>query len=74
MLAGNGGNGGGGLAAARHLLNRGAEVRVEHPRLAGELWLADISIPPAAYERIGVHVPEVCAADTVVQLDTAEVE
>jgi len=32
VLAGPGGNGGGGLAAARHLLNRGADVRVSLSR------------------------------------------
>ena len=179
VLAGNGGNGGGGLAAARHLLNRGAEVHVvlatnaddlapaaakqleilrhmgapidsepsaadllidallgygligaPHGRTAelirwtevpgcpvlsldtpsgldvttgdafepcvsatatmtlalpkrgllsalqfvGELWLADISIPRAAYERSGVHVPELFATDTLVRLDPDGVE
>ena len=179
VLAGNGGNGGGGLAAARHLMNRGAEVHVvlatkvddlaplaakqldilrhmgapidtepssadlvidaligyglvgaPHGRAAelirwtdvpdspvlsldtpsgldvttgdafepcvsatvtmtlalpkrgllsamqfvGELWLADVSIPRAAYERIGVHVPELFASDTLVQLDPDDVE
>lgn len=179
VLAGNGGNGGGGLAAARHLLNRGAVVRIvlatkaddlspatakqldilrhmdapidsepsaaglvidaligdgltgaPHGRLAelirwtevpgspvlsldtpsgldvttgdafepcvsatatmtlalpkrgllnalplvGELWLADVSIPRAAYDRIGVHVPQLFAGDTLVQLDPADVE
>ena len=179
VLAGNGGNGGGGLAAARHLLNRGAEVHVvlatkaddlspgaakqldilrhmdaridsepsaadlvidallgygltgaPHGRAAelirwtevpdgpvlsldtpsgldvttgdafepcvsatatmtialpkrgllsaaqfvGELWLADVSIPRAAYARIGVHVPDLFAGDTLVQLDPDDVE
>ena len=179
VLAGNGGNGAGGLAAMRHLLNRGAEVRVvlatkvddlspaaakqldilrhirapidnepsaadlvidaligygltgaphgraaelirwtevpESPVLSldtpsglevttgdafepcvsatatmtlglpkrgllsasqfvGELWLADVSIPRAAYERIGVHVPQLFARDTLVRLDPDDVE
>lgn len=179
VLAGNGGNGGGGLAAARHLLNRGAEVRVvlatkaddlspaaakqleilrhmaapidgepstadlvidaligygltgaphgraadlirwsevqsspvlsldtpsgldvttgdafepcvsatatmtlalpkrgllSAPQFVGELWLADVSIPRAAYERIGVHVPQLFVGDTLAQLDPDDVE
>jgi len=37
VLAGNGGNGGGGLCAARHLRNRGVEVRVVLDRPPGEL-------------------------------------
>lgn len=37
VLAGSGGNGGGGLVAARHLHNRGAEVRAVLVRPAGEL-------------------------------------
>jgi NAD(P)H-hydrate epimerase len=37
VLAGNGGNGGGGLCCARHLLNRGADVRVVLDRAPGEL-------------------------------------
>ena len=178
VLAGNGGNGGDGLAAARHLLNRGAEVRVvlatkaddlspaaakqldilrhmdapidgepsaadlvidaligygltgaphgraaelirwtevpgspvlsldtpsgldvttgdafepcvsatvtmtlalpkrgllSAPQFAGELWLADISIPATAYERIGVHVPQLFATDSLVPLDPTDV-
>lgn len=179
VLAGHGGNGGGGLAAARHLLNRGAEVRIvlatkaddlspaaakqldilrhmgapiedepsaadlvidaligygltgaphgraaelirwteapdtsvlsldtpsgldvttgdafepcvsatatmtlglpkrgllSAPQFVGELWLADVSIPRAAYERISVHVPEVFAHDSLVRLDLDDVE
>lgn len=37
VLAGNGGNGGGGLCAARHLRNRGVELRVVLDREPGEL-------------------------------------
>ena len=43
-------------------------------QFVGELWLADVSIPRAAYERIGVHVPELFARDTLVQLDPDDVE
>ena len=179
VLAGNGGNGAGGLAAARHILNRGAEIRVvlatkaddlspaaarqldilrhmnatidadpsdaalvmdaligdrltgaPHGRaaelirwtdvqespvlsldtpsgldvttgdafdpcvsatatmtlalpkrgllnalpLVGELWLADVSIPLVAYERIGVYVPQLFATDSLVRLDPEDVE
>ena len=27
------------------------------PRLAGEIWVADIGVPQAAYELIGIEVP-----------------
>lgn len=37
ILAGPGGNGGGGLAAARHLSNRGVDVRVTLARSSGEM-------------------------------------
>jgi NAD(P)H-hydrate epimerase len=37
VLAGDGGNGGGGLCAARHLVNHGRDVRVGLDRPAGEL-------------------------------------
>lgn len=43
-------------------------------QFAGELWLADVSIPRAAYERIGVHVPELFSRDTLIQLDPDNVE
>lgn len=41
VLAGSGGNGGGALVCARRLSNWGANV--------GELFLANISVPPALY-------------------------
>ena len=44
------------------------------PQFVGELWLADISIPRAAYVRIGVHVPDLFARDPLVQLDPDDVE
>jgi NAD(P)H-hydrate epimerase len=34
----------------------------------GELYLGDISVPPLAYTRLGVQVPNVFAEDTVVRL------
>lgn len=40
----------------------------------GELWLADISIPALVYERIGVHVPQLFATDSIVRLDPDDVE
>lgn len=54
VLAGPGGNGGGGLAAARHLLNRGAEVSV--------VLAADELTPVPAHQlgivrRMGIPVP-----------------
>jgi hypothetical protein len=110
VLAGSGGNGGGGLVGARHLANRGATVQVvvsrprdlapvpahqldilrrvglditDAPRpadlvvdaligyslrgdpigrLASELYLADISVPPHVYRRFGI---DVCADNWV---------
>ena len=44
------------------------------PQFVGELWLADISIPHTAYERIGLHVQELFARDTLVQLDPDDVD
>lgn len=40
--------------------------------LVGELWLADISIPRSAYTRIGVEVPPLFDADTVVPVRPEE--
>lgn len=35
----------------------------------GELYLADISVPPFVYERIGIHVPpDLFAADAVIRV------
>lgn len=57
VLAGSGGNGGGGLACARHLANRGVAVRVVLDRPPAELTgaagrqhriLAEMSVPIAA--------------------------
>jgi len=64
VLAGPGGNGGGGLAAARHLLNRGADVTVVLSK--GEL----APVPAhqlAIARRMGIPVPpEPPAADLVI--------
>ena len=66
MLSGPGGNGGGGLVAARHLANRGVRVRVtlgaDSSRL-GEVPKHQLSI----LERMQVPiVPEPVAADLIV--------
>ncbi|MHB8718665.1 MAG: NAD(P)H-hydrate epimerase [Candidatus Dormibacteria bacterium] len=36
--------------------------------LVGDLWLADISIPPLAYRRIGLDVPSLFGVDTIIPL------
>ncbi len=39
------------------------------PSYVGELYLADISVPPFVHERIGIHVPpDLFAADAVVRV------
>lgn len=37
--------------------------------VVGELYLADISVPPALFQRLGVHVPPVFAADTIIKIE-----
>jgi NAD(P)H-hydrate epimerase len=65
VLCGSGGNGGGGLAAARHLTNRGAQVVVtlsEDPSQLGDVPRHQLSI----LEQIGVPIgTEPGAADLV---------
>jgi NAD(P)H-hydrate epimerase len=66
VLAGSGGNGGGGLVAARHLANRGVDVTVTTTRPAGELS------PVPAHQldilrRMGVPTtPDLGEADVVI--------
>ena len=66
VLSGRGGNGGGGLVAARHLANRGADVRVtlaEEASRLGDVPRHQLSI----LERMSVPVvPEPEASDLVV--------
>ena len=38
------------------------------PDVVGDLYLADISVPPALYERMGIHVGPLFAAGPVVDL------
>lgn len=38
------------------------------PELTGRLYLADISIPPVVYRRLGINVPVVFERDTIVEL------
>lgn len=55
VLCGRGGNGGGGLVAARHLANRGVDVRVtlaDEPDLLGEVPRHQLRI----LERMGVSI------------------
>ncbi len=74
ILAGRGGNGGGGLVCARRLHNWGAAVRVflTHPDddVVGELYLADISVPPDLYARPGLNleVGPVFSHDDIIRL------
>ena len=67
VLAGNGGNGGGGLCGARHLRNRGVEVRVVLDRPPAELG------GPAAHHHetlSAMGVPVAVGADAVGDPDT----
>lgn len=36
----------------------------------GQLWLADISVPPELYRQMGLHVPPVFEKDTIVCLES----
>lgn len=38
----------------------------------GQLYLADISVPPALYERFGLDVPPLFAADTILALEVVD--
>ncbi|MBI3957691.1 MAG: NAD(P)H-hydrate epimerase [Chloroflexi bacterium] len=38
----------------------------------GQLYLADISVPPALYERIGLDVPPIFATDTILSVEVAD--
>ncbi|MFZ1755923.1 MAG: NAD(P)H-hydrate epimerase [Caldilineaceae bacterium] len=38
----------------------------------GQLYLADISVPPALYERLGLDIPPLFAADTVLPLSISD--
>lgn len=98
---------GGGLVAARHLINRGRDVQIvltnpaedmstvpAHqldilhrmaatvtmtlalpkigllgPEQVGRLYLADISVPRALYDRMGIDVGPVFADESIVLLD-----
>jgi len=67
VLAGSGGNGGGGLCAARHLRNRGVEVRVVLDRPAAELG------GPAAHHHgtlAAMDVPVAVGPDAVEDTET----
>ena len=86
IMAGSGGNGGGGLCCGRHLHNRGFEISLDVPsgldattgdspgamvrpertvtlalpkkglqNVAGDLYVADIGIPPEVYHRLGIN-------------------
>ena len=41
--------------------------------IVGDLYLADISVPPALYEQLGVQVGPLFAEDTIVKIDAASV-
>jgi NAD(P)H-hydrate epimerase len=40
----------------------------EAARYVGELFLADISVPPTLYQRLSLHVPPLFVADTIVKI------
>ena len=44
-----------------------------NPPARGEVWLADIGLPPGVYARAGVVVPRVFGRETRVRLHTASV-
>lgn len=41
------------------------------PRLVGELFLADISVPPVVFERMGIELGPLFADDTIVAVARA---
>jgi NAD(P)H-hydrate epimerase len=65
VLAGSGGNGGGGLVAARHLANRGVRVRVVGAR-PSQVWSAAASHQRDIVERMGISVSEVGSAGDLI--------
>lgn len=68
VAAGSGGNGGGGLVAARHLANAGIDVRVTTTRPASEL----VGVPARQLDildRMGVEIRDAPDLDTDVAID-----
>lgn len=41
--------------------------------VVGELYLADISVPPSLYQRLDVHVPPLFAEDTILRIQMEDV-
>ena len=41
----------------------------EHPDLVGELYLADISVPPSVYESLGIEVGDMFGSEFVVRIN-----
>jgi len=52
VLCGAGNNGGGGMVAARHLNN----------------WGADIGVPLQLYARLGINLPAIFHPDTIIKV------
>jgi len=42
------------------------------PDLVGDLYLADISVPPLVYRRLGVQVPDLFSQATIVRIELEE--
>lgn len=69
VLAGPGGNGGGGLVADATLTLALPKVaRRGAPDVVGDLFAADISVPPVVYERLRVPVDAPFAAGPIVRV------
>lgn len=39
-------------------------------RYVGALYLADIGVPPALYDRLGIHAPPIFAHDSIIEIQT----
>ena len=55
-------------AAATMTLALPKQGLVEHPELIGELYLADISVPPSVYRRFGIEVESIFGGGYVVRI------
>jgi NAD(P)H-hydrate repair Nnr-like enzyme with NAD(P)H-hydrate epimerase domain len=70
VLAGPGGNGGGApcVRATATLTLALPKTGLAGASETGELFLADISVPPAVYARLGLTVPPLFHHDTIIEL------
>ena len=49
-------------------------LTAEAAPFVGQLFLADIGVPPALYERLGLHIPSPFITDTIVRIDKESVQ